>query len=266
MIKSNCEYCGTEIIRGGQRAGRFCSLRCKGEWQKTQKPVNEAWLRQKYLVEGLSTYGIAKLVGRNPKQVYEWLVGYGIPTRQRGWDITPSGEPRRSNRPPKPHQNKEWLEREYVERQRSASDIAQECTCTEANILQHLRKFGIPRRNMSTIRKSKHWGLRGKANGMSGRTGETNPNYTDGSSPERQRLYASGEWKEIVRTVYKRDNYHCVRCGSPHTGTRSLCAHHIKPWAGNPSLRFDLDNLITLCRVCHHWVHSRENVSREYIE
>lgn len=261
MIKSNCEYCGIEIIRGGQKAGRFCSLACKGKWQKTQKPVDESWLREKYLVDKLSTYGIAKLVNRNPKEVYNWLVGYGIPTRQRGWATYPSGRPEGNL----PHQTKEWLEIEYLDHHRTAADIAQEQGVTEANILYFLRKFAIPRRDMATIRKAKHWGLRGKSNGMSGRTGESNPNYTDGSSPERQRLYASGEWKEVIRTVYKRDNYRCARCDSPHTGTRSLCAHHLKPWAGNPSLRFDISNIITLCRLCHHWVHSNENVNHDFL-
>jgi len=48
------------------------------------KPVDEVWLRQKYLVERLDCNAISKIVGRNPKQVWQWLKGYGIPTRPRG--------------------------------------------------------------------------------------------------------------------------------------------------------------------------------------
>ena len=257
MNTSTCQQCGAEVRRRGKKIGRFCSTKCKAEWQRTQKPVDEAWLRQKYIVEELSTYKIAKLVGRNPKQVYEWLVGYGIPTRQRGWKTESTGAP---------YQSKVWLEREYIERQRAANDIAAEFGVTEANILHYLRKFSIPRRDMASIRKNKYWGLRGKGNGMFGRTGETNPHYTDGSSPERQRLYASSVGKEVIKQVYARDNYRCVRCGAPKTTPRSLHAHHIHSWAGNPELRFDPSNFVTLCRNCHSWVHSKANTNRDFIE
>jgi 5-methylcytosine-specific restriction endonuclease McrA len=107
--------------------------------------------------------------------------------------------------------------------------------------------------------------LRGKRNGMSGRTGNTNPNFKDGSSPDRQRLYASSEWRAILRAVYARDDYRCRRCGSEKLRKRWLHAHHISPWAGNPTLRFDLANLVTLCRPCHSWVHSKANRDREYL-
>jgi hypothetical protein len=202
---------------------------------KTKSPhLERDWLYQKYVVENLSTYDIGKLVSRDPKRVYEKLIDFGIPTRPRGHNLANGDSYMSQPNAVNPFQGKTHSE----ETRKTLSEKA-------------------------SIKKP--W-LRGKANGMSGRTGESNPNFKDGSAPERQRLYASGDWKELVRAVYKRDNYHCARCGSPHTGTRSLCAHHVKPWAGNPALRFDMDNLITLCRLCHHWVHSKENAAREYLE
>lgn len=104
--------------------------------------------------------------------------------------------------------------------------------------------------------------LRGAANGMAGRTGESNPNYRDGSSPERQRLYSSGEGRAILRAVYARDGYRCTRCGAPKQGPKTLHAHHVKPWSTHPELRFDLENLVTLCRTCHHDAH-RKGVSSQ---
>lgn len=103
----------------------------------------------------------------------------------------------------------------------------------------------------------KPW-LRGDRNGMAGRTGRLNPNYVDGSSPERQRAYASAEWRELVRVVRARDGYRCVECGAEKCGRRSLHLHHVKPWAGNPESRFDPDNILTLCADCHRAVHRRE--------
>jgi hypothetical protein len=103
----------------------------------------------------------------------------------------------------------------------------------------------------------KPW-IRGERNGMHGKVGSLNPRYVDGSSPERQRAYASAEWREVQRVVRNRDGYRCVRCGTAKLGRRSLHLHHVKPWAGNPELRFAPDNIVTLCADCHRAAHRKE--------
>jgi hypothetical protein len=108
--------------------------------------------------------------------------------------------------------------------------------------------------------RPKPW-LRGERNGMHGRTGASNPNYKDGSSPERQRLYASGENKELIRWVLKRDGYRCTNCGEPKRGPKSLHVHHIHAWGDCAHLRFEASNLTTLCRSCHHDAHRKEVVT-----
>lgn len=169
-------------------------------------------------------------------------------------------------REPKPHWQREWLLREYVERQRSTGDIAAEIGTTDANVLYWLRRHGIERRDISAARAVKHWGAFGAANPMHGKIGAANPRFVDGSSPERQRLYVRGQGREFLRAVLARDEYQCRRCGSTKAGARSLHVHHIKPWAGNVELRFAAENVVTLCRPCHGWVHSRQNVEREFLE
>lgn len=168
-------------------------------------------------------------------------------------------------REPRPHWRREWLEREYVERGRSSGDIAAEIGITDAAILFWLKKHGIERRSVSEARALKYWGAAGDANPMFGKTGAANPRYVDGSSPERQRLYAQAAGRAALQRVYARDGFKCVRCNAPKAGPRSLHAHHVKPWAGNPERRFDPDNLVTLCRTCHSWVHSKANAAREYL-
>ena len=119
---------------------------------------------------------------------------------------------------------------------------------------------------MSTIRKIKKWGSRGEANGMYGKCGDQNPRWIDGSSPLRQTMYARSFWKEIAKEVIKRDEYKCKKCESSHTAKNKLHAHHIKPWAGNPNFRFDLNNIITICQTCHNWIHSKKNINHEYLQ
>jgi len=100
-------------------------------------------------------------------------------------------------------------------------------------------------------RVPKPW-LRGKRNGMSGRTGASNPNWKGGTTPERQALYASSEWRRVCREVKHRDGG-CAECGS----AADLHVHHIRSFAEFPALRLDPANLQTLCRPCHHAKHRK---------
>lgn len=168
-------------------------------------------------------------------------------------------------RPHKPHWDRAWLYIEYIERGRSSSEIALEVGCKENNIHFWLHKHNIPRRTVAEARAIKHWGSAGETNPMFGKYGSENPNYIDGSSPERQRLYVRAEGRKFLQGVYVRDGFRCRRCGAPKTKPKSLHAHHIKPWAGNPELRFNESNAVTLCRPCHSWVHSKKNTEKEFL-
>ena len=168
-------------------------------------------------------------------------------------------------RMPKPHWQKAWLESKYVIGGMSAGDIAAECGCTEENIYHWLRKHGTSRRSISQARSLKHWGASGKGNPMFGRKGSANPRYVDGSSPERQRLYVQGAGREFLRTALAFGDYKCRRCSAVSTGRKSLHVHHLRTWAGNPDLRFDLGNVVVLCRTCHSFVHSKANAKKEFL-
>lgn len=165
----------------------------------------------------------------------------------------------------KAFREKDYLMREYVTNGRSTGDIAIEWGVTDAAIFWWMRKHEIPRRSVSEARSLKKWGLTGSANGMYGKCGDKNPRWIDGSAPLRQTMYARSFWKEIAKTVYERDGYLCQRCGLKHSKQNRLHAHHVKPWAGNPNFRFDTNNIITLCRDCHTWVHSKQNTANEFL-
>ena len=66
----------------------------------------------------------------------------------------------------------------------------------------------------------------------------------------------NGESKyKIWRTdVFERDNWICQCCLEK---TSRIHAHHIKHWATHPELRYDIDNGITLCPVCHSEKHPK---------
>lgn len=163
------------------------------------------------------------------------------------------------------HWSADWLRREYVDNGRSTGEIAKEAGTTDAAIIYWLKKHGIPRRTIAQARTLKKWGASGEKNPMYGKVGAANPRYVDGSSPARQSMYARGEGKAFIRDVLARDAYCCQRCGAPKSGPKSLHVHHLASWAGNDALRFDLTNVVTLCRPCHSWVHSRANAGRDFL-
>lgn len=70
-----------------------------------------------------------------------------------------------------------------------------------------------------------------------------------------KKLRTVPEYKEWRTAVFKRDGFECQCCRQ--IGNK-LNAHHIKPFASHPSLRFEISNGITLCESCHKEVHTRE--------
>ena len=65
---------------------------------------------------------------------------------------------------------------------------------------------------------------------------------------EDPNLRLSPEYREWRVAVFERDQYACQACGLTST---ILNAHHIEPWAVNESRRYDVENGITLCVLCH---------------
>lgn len=64
---------------------------------------------------------------------------------------------------------------------------------------------------------------------------------------------ARAKFIPLAREIYERDSFCCVWCSK--TG-KKLNAHHLETWSANPDKRFDKNNLVTLCRDCHHTVHN----------
>lgn len=82
--------------------------------------------------------------------------------------------------------------------------------------------------------------------------GDKHPRYK-GNKQARQDA-SRYEYKKWHKDVLKKCDYTCRNCGK--RGVR-LEAHHVKPWASNPELRFDASNGIALCEDCHLSIHGR---------
>lgn len=169
--------------------------------------------------------------------------------------------PGRHWRPKTRIRERKYLFQQYVEKGRSTGEIAKENGVTDAAILYWLRKHGIERRSVSQARGLKYWGSNGEKNPMYGKYGPDNPNYKNGRTPERQRAYSRVFWKKLVEAVHERDGHRCVRCGTED----GLGTHHLKSWKAHPEARFDVSQIVTVCRPCHRWIHSKRNKNYEFL-
>lgn len=239
MKTALCRICKSEIAYRGSRPREFCSISCKAEWQRQQKPATKEWLYQKYIVEGLNCTEIAKIVNRDSKGVWNWLKGYGIPTRPRGGHTSPGAF--------KKGQPSAFRGRKLTEEHKQA-------------VREARQKDG----RIPALINGKHW--------LHVYTDRKPASWKGGITPERQVLYASAEWKEAVKTVWERDNGICQRCNldarSVHgkkLRSRTFCIHHKISFMCKEE-RVNTANLVLLCRPCHLWVHSNANVGKEFLD
>ena len=73
-------------------------------------------------------------------------------------------------------------------------------------------------------------------------------------TPINTRIRNSEEYVQWRESIFSRDNWTCQECGarSKSGSIIEIHAHHIKPFATFPEVRFEIDNGITLCKKCHH--------------
>ena len=84
-------------------------------------------------------------------------------------------------------------------------------------------------------------------------SGKNNPNWKGGVSRDTHST-TRPEYKKWRNAVFDRDDYTCQNKCCPHCGNIKgiyLEAHHIKHWAKNKELRYDVNNGITLYKKSH---------------
>ena len=77
------------------------------------------------------------------------------------------------------------------------------------------------------------------------------------------------DWDRIRNEILERDGHHCRKCGASEPPGRSHDVHHLRPFRefgyrrgvnDNDKIANAPENLLTLCRACHHRVESAVGV------
>lgn len=227
-----------------------------------------------------------------------WNYGKGRPVTQFFCDTTCKGIWQKEQRESLGF-TREWLEEEYINKGRSANDIAREIGRDSKRVWEWIRDYGLPTRPRGNCydqgykqggkgpmlgrnhsEKSKAiMSTKAKESGRlpydpsvgprnRGKFGPESNGWKGGLTPERQGFYYSDEWKESVKAVWSRDNATCQRCGKHHNTAKSrgtFHIHHIISFQHRET-RSCVDNLVLLCRKCHLFVHSRKNINNDFIK
>jgi len=84
------------------------------------------------------------------------------------------------------------------------------------------------------------------------RRGSASHFWKGGTSSERVLI---GAWtRQIAPQVHQRFDHTCQRCGL-RGSAQQLHAHHLVPVYADPSLGYEIENLVTLCQPCHAFIH-----------
>lgn len=238
----NCSQCGSVVTRCPINPvtklpikNFFCDNDCKGRWQVEKREAlgfTKDWLIDQYVTKGKDTNLIGREIGRDGHSVWNWIKGYGIPTRPRG-----------------------HLTSNLV--QDGSSFRGKKHT---AKSKEKIRLAALADGRVPFLKNGKHW--------LKSVPKEQHPKWKGGLAPARQALYASEEWSDAVKAVWKRDNATCQLCKKHHNTAESrgtFHIHHIVPFEVE-ALRAKVDNLVLLCKYCHRFVHGKDNFARIYIE
>jgi len=95
------------------------------------------------------------------------------------------------------------------------------------------------------------------------RVGKNHPNWDSTKSNKERFTIRKHEMSVLREQTFKRDNHTCQCCFQ--RGSKVLNAHHILPFSKHVELRYNLNNLITLCYDCHTTYHSKykKNINQE---
>jgi len=193
---------------------------------------NEEWLFAEYVEKEKATTDIASEHGVSESLINSRLDKFNIPRRNTG----SKGAKWHDG---KNYTNSDWLQTEYIEKERSGHELAEECGVTPDTIYHWLERHEIQRRDYGYF------------------VGEKHPAWNGGSEGV---LYGSG-WNESKKTaVRERDNFTCQDPNCSVTQKeyvvehgQKLDVHHLKKArdVDDPEERNSMENLITLCRACH---------------
>ena len=119
---------------------------------------DKTWLKKMYVDEKKTLADIADICGVSGSTISKWRDKHDLPKRSRSESLrrahgTQGGK----------YNDKQWLQQEYIEKERSAIDISEECGVHFDTIYKRLKEHNIPRRTIKEASNlSDKYGFKGR--------------------------------------------------------------------------------------------------------
>lgn len=279
-----CEYCNKEFNRNPASINRriFCSVLCFHETVKTDKTLNGRYAGGRDLdcvicgKEHYRTPSAIKSANGHPTCCQKchgvWLskhmVGEKAPNYQNSCSEIVC-----------PYCNKKFTQlrkdQKYCSRECGNSDQGirnrVDTTCFNCGKIFSLIKSTV-KFNKLRDHKNTFCSIKCRSEWYSGKNSSGWIKDRSELKDQNKSVRCSKKMADWRKLVYERDDYTCVLCGDRRrVGNRVvLNAHHIKPFSTTKTLRFDINNGVTLCEPCHKLTYSKESkyekILLEYIE
>jgi transposase len=227
------------------------SVYCQGVLPKGQIAESAERQQQKQLVaklyqEGMPIPEISRTIGIPATTLFDWRRQLGLKRNSRQTYVTEELRKRISTKLSRDQDGKlaNTAIRLYLCEQLSTTEIAETLRLSATTIADWLEKAGIDRRKSPTKR------IREKL--REANLGAKRYNWKGGITGERRRQRLSMYMRDAREACFRRDDYTCRACGQ-HGG--KLNAHHVWPFQRFPELKYEVSNLVTLCRKCHDAFH-----------
>lgn len=102
---------------------------------------DEEWLRDQYVNKLKTSEEIAAELGVGQTTISEWLDRHGIETRSTGHSPLDDGGS-------VAYRDEAWLREQYIDEERTSSDIAEECCVSQETVLKWLHRHDIETRSI----------------------------------------------------------------------------------------------------------------------
>jgi AraC-like DNA-binding protein len=125
----------------------LAGIRIREAHRQRSLPITRDWLENEYLLKRRTLADIARELGTSRPRVTDYAKGWDIPIRPRfhrdrlQMSASQAAGVRRSRR-----LTREWLEDEYVNKQRTLADIAAELGTSRSRVAGHAKEWNIPLR------------------------------------------------------------------------------------------------------------------------
>jgi thymidylate synthase (FAD) len=238
---------------------RECQVMCNGVLRPEALYSQRAWFMAQ-AEKGLTARQIAQSVGCSVDVIRHWSKQHGIKLssgHQQGLKATVGNGL---------YRDRAWLEAQLNQGQ-TVDEIAAAAGCSIESVKKWVYHYGMKLNKRLTGTKNpwnKNQGgykldlspetreLRRQQGQHLARRGEASNFWKGGVACDRTLI---GAWtRQIAPQVHKKFNYICQSCGEQGG---DLHAHHLVPVFADESLAYVFDNLVSVCKDCHEYIHSQ---------